>query len=395
MLSRRQFLGASLGLTGVALVGPALVSAQTTPLGAAIDPTLFDYLSMSPSSIANLSQPMPLLAGNQQLQAETLGIALPFDMANDDQMHEWIVGMFNVALPSFIMQNAMRDDFVAITGFDVSQITSGAEIGEPPNMATFVRGTFDPAAVEAVWILNGYQPVEVAGHPVYSLFADAEIDLTNPISQMALARMNNATFLEDGTLAYTATLDLMEQVLTPQGTLLDQPGVLPALNTLDTPLIISAVLGPGNFLPALPLDAFVPTSQDDILAAMEALRDQASPPAQAPIVQAAIVGDSPGGPIEFKTRDAASIASQPISVTKFALAYASPEDALSAATQIEQRLASGSSVVTQEPWTSLFSEWSATPNPEQSSVLLSITWNQRASRAINLLFNRDLGFITG
>ena len=52
-------------------------------------------------------------------------------------------------------------------------------------------------------------------------------------------------------------------------------------------------------------------------------------------------------------------------------------------------------MATQEPWTELFSDWSAVPNPEQSSVLLSIKWSGRAGRAINLVFNRDLGFITG
>ena len=53
------------------------------------------------------------------------------------------------------------------------------------------------------------------GRPVYSLFEDASQDLTNPVSAMALARMNNSTFLDDGTLVYASTLELIEQVLTP------------------------------------------------------------------------------------------------------------------------------------------------------------------------------------
>ena len=391
MLSRRQFLSAALGISALAVAGPRLTYAQTPSGGASVDPTLLDYLKLSPASVANLAQAMPLLAGNQQVQAETLDIALPFDMNDDDQMHEWIVGMFNVTLPSFIMTNVLRDDFVANTGFDITQIQSGAEIGEPPSMVTFLRGTFDPAAVQAVQLLNGYKQLEIAGRPVFSLFEDASHDLTNPISAMALARMNNSTFLDDGTLVYASTLELIEQVLTPQSTLLDQPGVQQALDTLDTPLITSAVLGPGNFLPGIPVDLFQPSSQDEIAAAMESLRAQEP----APIVLAAIAGDSPGGPIEFKTRDAASIASQPASLSKFALAYATPEDAQIAASQIEQRLATGSSVMTQQPWSTLFSEWSAVPNLEQNSVLVTIKWDGRAGRSINLVFARDLGFITG
>src|SRR5215207_7959782 len=243
MLSRRQFLSGTLGLSGVALTGPSFANAQTPPSGTSVDPTLFHYLSLSPSSIANLTQAMPLMAGNQQIQAETLDIALPFDFTNDDQTHEWIVGMFNVTLPSFMMTNVFRDDFLLNTGFDITQIESGAEAGEPPNMVTFLRGTFDPVAVQAVQLLNGYKQLEIAGRPVYSLFEDNEIDLTNPISAMAMARMNNSTILDDGTLVYASTLELIEQVLTPGSTLAEQPGVMQALNTLDTPLISSAMLG--------------------------------------------------------------------------------------------------------------------------------------------------------
>ncbi len=394
MLSRRRFLSSTLGLSAVSLAGPSLARAQTPPSGASVDPTLFDYLSLAPSSIANLTQAMPLMAGNQQLQADTLDIALPFDMNNDDQMHEWIVGMFNVTLPSFMMTNVMRDDFVLNTGFDISQIESGAEAGEPPSMVTFLRGSFSPVAVQAAQLLNGYKQLEIAGHTVFSLFEDAEVDLTNPISSMALARMNNSTILDDGTLVYAAALELIEQVLIPGPSLAEQPGVMQALNTLDTPLISSAVLGPGNFLPGIPTELFQPTSQDDIAEAMEALRAQAAQE-PAPIVLAAIVGDSPGGPIEFKTRDGASLASQPDSLTKFALVYATPEDAQTAAAQIEERLATGNSVAAETPWPTLFSDWSAVPNLEQSSVLVTIKWGGRAGRGITLVFSRDLGFITG
>ncbi len=391
MSSRRQFLSAALGLSAVVAGAPSLVRAQTPANGASVDPVLFDYLSLSPSSIANITQAIPFVAGNQALQAETLDIDLPFDLTNDDQLHEWIVGMFDVALPSFILTNSMREDFVPVTGFDITQVTSGAEVGEPPNMVTFLRGTFDPMVIQAVQMINGYKRLEIYGRPVYSLFEDAQVDLTNPVSVLALARLNNSTFLDDGTLVYASTLELIEQVLTPQTTLLDQPGIQQALNTLDTPLITSVVLGPGNFLPGIPPEILLTDSQDDIATAMEALRTQEP----SPIVLAAIAGDSPGGPIEFKTRDTSSIASQPQSLSKFALSYATPQDAQTAAAQIEDRLATGNSAMTQQPWSSIFSDWSAVPNLEQNSVLLTLTWDGQPGRSVKLIFARDLGFITG
>ncbi len=391
MFSRRQLLATALGFSTLAFSGPRMVQAQTPSSSTPSDPTLFDYLSLSPSSIANLTQATPLVAGNQQVQAETLAVTFPFDLNNDDQLHEWVASMYNVSLPSFVRMNALREDFVSVTGFDITQVTSGAEIGEPPSMVTFLRGTFDPVLVQTVQLLNGYKQLEISGHMVFSLFEDAEIDMTNPVSLMALSRMNNSTFLDDGTLVYASTLELIEQVLTPQSTLLDQPGVQQALNTLDTPLITSFVLGPGSFLPDIALDILQPISQDEVAAAMEALRTKEP----APIVMSAIVGDSPGGPIEFKTRDTSTVASQPQSLSKFALAYATAKDAETAAAQIEDRLATGSSLVTEQPWSSLFSEWSAVPNLEQNTVLLTMKWDGRPGRSANLVFTRDIEFITG
>ena len=95
------------------------------------------------------------------------------------------------------------------------------------------------------------------------------------------------------------------------------------------------------------------------------------------------------------TPDPLTLPAQPKSVSKFALAYATPDDAETAARQIEERLASGSSVVKKAPWTELFSTWTAVPNAEQSSVLLTLEWRDRPARTVDLVFSRDLGFITG
>jgi hypothetical protein len=265
-------------------------------------------------------------------------------------------------------------------------------------MVTFLRGTFDPSFVLAAQALGGYKPIDINGHQVMSLNETANVDLTNTLQAMVLARMNNSTILEDGTLDYASTLELIEQVLAPTSTLSTLPEVERAMATLDTPLISSALLGPGNFVPGIPAEFFVPQSQDQIAEAILAMRAQQE---KAPIVLAAIAGSTPGGPITLDdiavdvTPDPLGLASQPTSVSKFALAYATPEDADIAAAQIPERLATGSSAVNQRPWTELFSTWSAVPNPEQSSVLLTIEWIDGPANTTALIYNRDLGFITG
>lgn len=397
MLSRRRFLSAALALPSLALVPPSLTRAQASPSGALVDPDLWHYLTLSPTSIASPMQAMPLLAGNQLLQAETLDIALPFDMNDDEQMHAWIQGMHSVTTPVFILQHVMRPEWDELTGFDISQITTGAEIGEPPAQVTFLRGTFDPTFVQAAQLLGGYTPLEVGGRVVMSLNETDDVDLTNTLQSMVLARMNNSTMLDDGTLVYAPTLELIEQVLAPESTLSDLPEVVRAINTLDEPLISGAVLGPGNFLPGIPVEMFVPQSQDEIAAAILAMREQEP----APVVLAAIAGSTPGGPISLDevaidaTPDPFGLTTQPKSVTKLALAYATPEEAEIAAGQIQERLATGSSMVDQQPWTELFSTWSAVANPETSSVLLTIEWRDRPANTLALIYNRDLGFVTG
>jgi hypothetical protein len=398
MLSRRRFLAAAFALPSLALIPPVLTRAQASPSGALVDPDLWGYLSLSPTSIANPMQAMPLLAGNQLLQAEALDIALPFDMNDDEQMHAWIQGMHSVTTPVFILQHVFRPEWDELTGFDISQITTGAEIGEPPAQVTFLRGTFDPTFVQAAQLLGGYKPIEIDGHAVMSLNETDDVDLTNTLQSMVLARMNNSTILDDGTLVYAPTLELIEQVLAPESTLSDLPEVVRAVNTIDEPLISSALLGPGNFLPGIPVEMFVPQSQDEIAAAILAMREQEP----APIVLAAIAGSTAGGPITLDeiavdaTPDPFGITlSQPKSVTKLALAYATPEEASLAAGQIQERLATGSSMVNQQPWSELFSTWSAVPNSDTSSVLLTIEWRDRPSNTLALIYNRDLGFVTG
>lgn len=397
MLSRRRFLSAALALPSLALVPPTLARAQSSSPAAPIDPDLWHYLTLSPLSVANPMQAMPVIAGNQRLQADTLDFALPFDMNDDEQRHEWIQGTFNVTLPASILQNVFRPEWSSLTGFDITQVETGAEIGEPPDMVTFLRGSFDPTFIQAAQLVGGYQPLEIGGHVVMSLHETAEIDLTNTLQAMVLARMNNSTVLDDGTLVYASTLELIEQVLAPETTLSTLPEVERAMATLDAPLISSTLLGPGSFLPGIPAEIFQPQSQDEIAAAILAMREQDAPP----IVLGAIAGSTAGGPITLErvaddaTPDPFGLLSQPKSETKFALVYATPDEAQIAAGQIVRRLATGSSMVNDRPWSELFTTWSAVPNPQQSSVLVTIEWSDRPANTMALIFNRDLGFITG
>jgi hypothetical protein len=393
MLTRRRFMSTVLGAAGIAALPRSFALAQTRASVDPIDPELWRYLSLSPLAVAHLVQGMPLLAGNAQLQAEAMGIPLPVDMTDEAQRSAWVRAMYNVGLPSIVATNGRRDDFTSLTGFEIAQVASGAEIGEPPSVVTFLRGSFDVGQIQATQLELGYRQLDVDGHPVFSLSETADIDLSNPVQRMAFAHLNNSAVLDDGTLVYATTLELIQTVFSPGMTLASLPEVERAMATLDTPLIASALLGPDNFLPGIPVEMFDPSITPNEIATAVTERIKREP---APIVLAAIAGNSPGGPaasLESPTPGPAN--GGPKSVSKFALVYATPEDATVAAAQIQERLATGTSVMTQQPWTELFAATEAVPNLDQASVLLTMEWIDRAASTTNLIFQRDLGFITG
>ena len=87
-------------------------------------------------------------------------------------------------------------------------------------------------------------------------------------------------------------------------------------------------------------------------------------------------------------------AGEPKSVTKMSLVYLTPDEAAAAAGQIENRLATGNSVAQERPWTDMFTSWSAVQGADPSTVLVTLEWIG-VPRSLELIFNRDIGFITG
>lgn len=391
MVTRRSLLGSALGLSTLALSPALRLGAQSPAAGVTVDPDLASYLALAPASVASLEQAAPFTYGNAKLQADTLGFALPFDLTDADALQAWMNGTYTLALPSTFRNYALMDGFADLTGFDIGQVFSGAEIGEPPDIITAIRGSFDIRHIQATQLSLGYQQVDIDGQTVYSLSAEADFSPDNPIQRWALARLNNSAVLPDGTLLYTSTLELMRTALAPGATLDEQPFVPQALATLDSPLISAMVLGPAAFTPGIPLDILQPESESDIADFILAMRDRQP----SPQVVTGIVGSTPGGPLPNLGEEATPVApGEPKSVGKFALVYLTAGDAATAAGQIEERLATGSSQVTQAPWSEMLASWSAVQGADPSTVLVTMEW-EGVPRTLDLVFNRDIAFITG
>ena len=74
-------------------------------------------------------------------------------------------------------------------------------------------GHYDPAAIQAAWVSSGYQPVEVEGQTIWSLFPGDQIDLSAQASRPALGTLNNVILLEDGTLIAAAKMSRLGSAL--------------------------------------------------------------------------------------------------------------------------------------------------------------------------------------
>jgi hypothetical protein len=136
MVTRRMFLGSALGMSTVAVAPGRLLAAKSPAAGAPADPELARYLALAPASVVTLDQATPVTYGNAKLQADTLGFALPFDSANEEARRDWVNGTYTVALPSTFRNYGFMDDFASLTGFEIGQVFSGVELGEPPDVIT-------------------------------------------------------------------------------------------------------------------------------------------------------------------------------------------------------------------------------------------------------------------
>lgn len=388
MPTRRRFLAAAAGLAALRCTSPWAARAQSPVSVADTGSTLRDYLGLISTSIANLEQEVPVVFGDLQLQASTLGVPLPVGVDDDEHYYAWQLAEAYVPIPEILRRaNSIYFGLGRITGFELPQIYSGVEAGSPDNPVTLVRGDLDPNVIVPVLETNGYRRIERAGHTVFSIDRNSTSPAVPAIESLP-AQLLNATFLDNGALVYAPSLELIDAVLAPESTLIDLPAVTQAVDALDEPLIGAALVGPGGLLAA---------PQSDLTPAGDPAAVAANWPAGSPMPLAAIVGSTAGGPTETFEDGATPIPAPggARSRSKIALAFRTYQEAVTAATQIGDRLATDHSFSNEQRWSDLFATWSAEPDQDQPTVLVTIEWRDQSSKALTLLTQRDLGFITG
>jgi hypothetical protein len=369
-----------------------------TPTGPNV--TFLDMLGLVPDvlGVANPPQSQLVDFADVALQLEAVDATAPSSQ-DDPALSRWIRATRWMLLPPDAANRAFDPGWREVFGFDVFQIDQSLVAGEPPNMMTFLRGRFDQNEVAAALTKSGYTEVDVSGLQAYSLFEDATIDLQNPVSQLALAKMNNAVFLSDGTLAFASTLDGIREIVAvangEANSLADRLDVSSLVNAMPRQLA-SATLVPGS---ALALDGMLlgrsasPGQVQDLLAEIEQL-------GQMPPITLGLFGVSPGGPLpqplENGTPEASPVPdiSEPAAY-EIGLLTVTPGDARTAEQVVVARVDALSSPLTQRPYAEMFTSVTPAGPANLPIAVLELTFSEEVTPAIwaQLIYQRDLLFV--
>jgi hypothetical protein len=401
MLNRRSLACQSLAAGVLVIAGrsgqsPRALAQSASPVAppASGGSPLLNFLAHSPASIAAIPQSILGIFADPALQLAALGVPVPDDIRTDSpEVASWRRALFAPQLPGLSV-NPARPEFRELTAWDLSQIDASFELGEPPEAATLLRGRFDLDAMRQAMEALGYQPVAVDGHEVVSLDEEGGVDLESPLGSLVLGQLNNFTVLPDGTLVYARTLNTVQQVIgtesSPAGALAGDPLIVSVVEAIDEPLASAALVTAAALAQDLAGFAFDPEISPDAIATQFAelqTRDQLPPALYA------LLGVTPGGPIDLGSATAPAPEEQPVSAARIAAHFGSGDAAALAAPIIRERLESGIFTTTGQPYAERFASWEVTALPDQPIVVIAVEPRDRPIDLFGMLYQRDVGFL--
>ncbi len=300
---------------------------------------------------------------NPALQLATVGVTPPASIDDEEAVSLWARANWWMALPDPLRTRALLEDWPTVFGFSAFQVDQSIVIGEPPATVTIYRGRFDADELRAAWTATGYAEVDIDGAESYSLSEDGSMDLSSPVGQLALAQMNNAAILPDGTLLFSPTLEqlraMVAAALGEAATLAERPEVASLMAALD-PTVISGYVVPGNALRATPADLLGQRGTPEQIAAIEEqLAEVDGDLEPMPHPRLAAITITAGGPLPQLSDESLStpMPDVPLAHDLIALVMDDRAAAEAAIPIVEARLKNGMSFATNQPYSDFFSDW--------------------------------------
>lgn len=220
--------------------------------------SLPDLLRYAPDRLNEGGFPLTDIAHYADISAWMNQAGVPAPPGPDDPaLVTWEAQLANLAIPASLGERGLDPVWEATYGFSLLDLDQVLGVGHAPDYVFVMRGAFDAEAMQDAWVRNGYQPVEVEGTTIWSLYPEDAIDLSSPASRPSMGALNNVTLLPDGMLVTAARLSRMEFALEAIGgsgpSLAENDDVASLLETgNDAERFVSAIIARGELLRVLP-----------------------------------------------------------------------------------------------------------------------------------------------
>jgi len=384
---RRDLLFGAAAMAGALAVTGPIRAQESTP--ESDGPQALAMLRFAPADLLEDAGDTPILATVADVAArtESAGVDLPTSRDDNPSFGDWGQAI-NGLLYTSAMLNAFSPDWLAAFGWDAFQVDQTLEYGQPPDNAQVYIGRFDRDAINDALLAADYETIEIDGAAeAWSRSPEGDVDVASEAGRLALGGMNNVALMPDGALITARTLDAATLIVETAAGERDSLAANDLVQTLlgaQTTLLDSAMLVPGTSLAGM-IDPIAVLDEVDEEGPGESALDrtadriatQIAEQAGMPPVLLALIGTT--GEI-------------PVSRACFTLLMASEDDAETAVAVVEERLETGESIATQQPWSELFSGWTVTA-VEDAPVLTVELETERPNMWFDLVFNRDTGFI--
>lgn len=338
--------------------------------------SLLHMLGYAPDRLQDDSLPLSDIAryANIQRWMEAQGVQVPTG-PDDPNWDAWEQELSALAIPEVLATRGTDDVWMQTYGFGLHQVNQVLAVGSPPDYVLVIRGDFDEDTLVAAWAESGYQAVRVDNVTYWSLYPGGSVDLSAPASRPALGNMNNIVLLEDGTLIATSRADRLEQTIRvihgENPTLADNGEIRTLLTSgVEPEYLVTATLLKGTVLE----DLFVPSPGAIV----------ATPVAALPQAQLLLTGlhIQPEG--ERRT------------TMVIVAVYDSANDATAAHNRARNMLTSGTSGVTDAPYSDRVQPLAmrvVSSGDGQQLLLMHLTLLDGPSDWLQIIEDRDLGYL--
>lgn len=367
-LDRRQLLLATAATLAGAAFSPRAASLAAD---APANQPLLDLLALIPEGIADPSESAGQIAvfANLAAQLKALGVSVPTDVKDKNQLSPWLDATRGMAGPS-AMAFALAADWRPTFGFSLLDVDESLEYGAPPLVLTIYRGRFNRTEIDAALTASGYKTLDEAGARVWSLSEDESIDPKNAANRLVLARMNNVALLDDGTMLAAPRLDALQAMLGDRAGSASPVAANDDIQSLAT---------------AIPIE---------LVTALLLNNEGIAPSSPAKL---ALTGLTAGSVTASEGPTSSGHAAARLAKWEWAMLTGSPSEATAFAKTIDAGIKNGKSVANQQPYTDFFKSWTAEPVADSPIVLLEIEFPSgiMAQRWQQMIYRRDVGFLSG